>query len=755
MLATGDKISMHSKFARIILLCFIIFSSSQIYSEKHSHPMLSGPDPYHIPSIAENFQNNVRIEVRHNDPWDSLDFSPRDPNEPTAFEDFKDAWKNIGKGIGGGFVYLGKGIMRTPSVILDGLERGLDKFDDWLDRDEINNAILEQQARIKKYKENLSKQAHQLNDSPYQKIQKIYEERIEIISNEDSIRIRYEKTYTISPELSPYLEKHSLKKEDFEFFNGNKVQHQLHQEVLDILISNYEINRIFSKYQQKTLFTDLVTEGADLARELNVHGDVVKGFQIADYCRWLNEAEYPLLAHVLKQTGAVVVGTAEGCLNIGLNTYNIFRHPVETWNGLVFMGDQLGKFLFHGMVELSLVGQHVSFDGAPCDIAYFPLIKQDREDTYTKYELQNPDFINDLKVLEAYYNHTSQEFAKLPPEEQTRKIVALAFELYFSGKFLRQVGKVKSAAFKHVIKPAFNRIATQVELFSYKAIGETCTRIAELCETVESYIYQKADGAEYYYDWVIDESGAWKEVITVKPIPALNNPLVNYKEFTPLPKPRTTPIPATTSFSDVQRNIAKNVLSERAEALQFAKNSMAQKVPELVTKSVQNTLAITHNIPGYLTLAEEIDELRSLFDQTRMGWGKMRNKYLKIKYKHILDADPNDKLSGLHHDYLGYYEQNNILQVDEKMFGQFDQYGGKPRWNNGGGDYKTFFPQYWTRRKVIENILEAYDNFVSSGIEPILSSNGKYNIIGETNSGLKIRMFIDQNCNLLSAYPII
>jgi hypothetical protein len=133
----------------------------------------------------------------------------------------------------------------------------------------------------------------------------------------------------------------------------------------------------------------------------------------------------------------------------------------------------------------------------------------------------------------------------------------------------------------------------------------------------------------------------------------------------------------------------------------------------------------------------------------------MSNKYLKIKYEHILDADPQNELSGLHHDYLGYYENNNILQLDEKMFGQFGEYGGYPKWNGSGGYYKTFFPNHWTRKQVIKNILEAYDNFISSGIEPILSSNGKYNIIGETNSGLKIRMFIDQNCNLLSAYPII
>lgn len=566
--------------------------------------MLSGPDPYHIPTIAENFQNNLRVEVRHNDPWDSLDFTPRDPNERTAFEDFKDAWKNIGKGIGGyikdggkgvwaGIKYSGKSLIKLPEKLAD----GVDAISDWFENENIETSDSNEQAAFNEYKENLIEQAVVLKDSPYKEIHDTFVERIEVLSNEQGIHIKYEKTYTISQELAPYLEENSLDKEAFEFFNGNMVQHQLHQEVLDILISNCEINRIFSEYQQKTLFTDLVTEGADLARELNVQGDVVKGFQIADYCRWLNEAEYPVLAHCLKQTGAVVVGTAEGCVSIGKNTYNIFRHPVETCDGLVLIGDQVGKFLLHGMVELSLVGQHVSFDGGCNDMVYFPLIKRDREDTYTKYELQNPDFINDLKILEAYYNHTSQEFAKLPPEEQTRKIVALAFELYFTGKFLGQIGKVKSAAYKHAIKPVLSNLANKVELFSYKVVGETCTRIATICKTVESYIHKKADGAEYFYDWVIDESGAWKEVITVKPVPAFKTPLTTYKDFAPVPKPRVASMPVTKNFSDVQKSITKNVLSERAEALQFAKNSIVPSASELVHGAVEHAVA---NIGSYL-----------------------------------------------------------------------------------------------------------------------------------------------------------
>lgn len=104
---------------------------------------------------------------------------------------------------------------------------------------------------------------------------------------------------------------------------------------------------------------------------------------------------------------------------------------------------------------------------------------------------------------------------------------------------------------------------------------------------------------------------------------------------------------------------------------------------------------------------------------------------------------------------IGYYENNGILLIQEKVVGKFGEYGGKPTFNGIGGKYKTYFPKEWMLKQVIENIVEAYDNFLAKKLEPKLHVDGKYHIISETKAGFKIEMIIDKKCNMTTAYPLI
>jgi hypothetical protein len=66
----------------------------------------------------------------------------------------------------------------------------------------------------------------------------------------------------------------------------------------------------------------------------------------------------------------------------------------------------------------------------------------------------------------------------------------------------------------------------------------------------------------------------------------------------------------------------------------------------------------------------------------------------------------------------------------------------------------TFFPADWSRKKVIEKICEAYENFLKSGVLP-REEKGKYVIEGFINEGIKIRMYITKNGVLKTAYPLL
>jgi hypothetical protein len=66
---------------------------------------------------------------------------------------------------------------------------------------------------------------------------------------------------------------------------------------------------------------------------------------------------------------------------------------------------------------------------------------------------------------------------------------------------------------------------------------------------------------------------------------------------------------------------------------------------------------------------------------------------------------------------------------------------------------KTFFPSDWSREKVISAIYEVYENFIQSGVRPLLAKDGKYELSGFTKEGIKIEMYITQNGTIATAYP--
>ena len=63
---------------------------------------------------------------------------------------------------------------------------------------------------------------------------------------------------------------------------------------------------------------------------------------------------------------------------------------------------------------------------------------------------------------------------------------------------------------------------------------------------------------------------------------------------------------------------------------------------------------------------------------------------------------------------------------------------------------KTFFPPEWSRSKVIDKIFEASEHIEEQSI-----SGSRQEIVGITKEGMRIRMIVDENKKLITAYPEI
>jgi hypothetical protein len=144
----------------------------------------------------------------------------------------------------------------------------------------------------------------------------------------------------------------------------------------------------------------------------------------------------------------------------------------------------------------------------------------------------------------------------------------------------------------------------------------------------------------------------------------------------------------------------------------------------------------------------------------KKGFAEFKNGHIKIAYEHILGIELiwNDVkntlsgISGFHHDFMGGIEKSGLIKF-VKTAEKNGCYMADLIVDGKRIPGKTFFPQQWSREKVISKIYEAYTDFTNSGITPQLNPQGKYIVHGYTNEGIKIEMVITQKGHMKSAYP--
>ncbi len=169
-------------------------------------------------------------------------------------------------------------------------------------------------------------------------------------------------------------------------------------------------------------------------------------------------------------------------------------------------------------------------------------------------------------------------------------------------------------------------------------------------------------------------------------------------------------------------------------------------------------VTIPKKIPHYIPLEAELPYLQDKFRCIRKGFNEFKNKFIKIAYEHILAPDikmgkGGERLSGLHHDFMGYFEETNFVEMIRKVENEFGYYKADILWKGEIYKDKTFFPKEWPREKVIEKIYEAYGEFMRGKKKPVLGKDGKYKIRGMTKEGIDIEMVITQKGKITTAYP--
>jgi hypothetical protein len=157
--------------------------------------------------------------------------------------------------------------------------------------------------------------------------------------------------------------------------------------------------------------------------------------------------------------------------------------------------------------------------------------------------------------------------------------------------------------------------------------------------------------------------------------------------------------------------------------------------------------------PHYNEILKDISKInnnRALFEGTKLK-PSLRDVEHIFDLQFRLDKTGQlKKVHGFHHDYMRAFERSGLIEVLEEKAGIDGCYELKFR-VNGVEDTKTFFPAHWTREKVIEKIIEAYES--STVID--IGIDGTKVIRGKTLEGVEIEIRVSPDGRLHSVFPKI
>ncbi len=499
-----------------------------------------------------------------------------------------------------------------------------------------------------------------------------------------------------------------MKTTDFLTCYGNPFQHLLHQEFVDIVQDTAEWH-----YDQNThsrdreAITTTLMRFVETGQLYNRTGQLGNAFSCADFCWGLLDCTKAAIQYGGKLTISALKGVARG-------TTNCFFKAIQLPRTLREMTEEV-------QYAVLLAGHHLIQIREESKIAFTKTIKQMLQDQHelsigliTKWDIIQ----RDLDCLKHNINQTVEEvysdlyfvWQNLESEKilfGTEKIFEVGTEIYLTGKATNGI----NALFKN----------------SCDSLGE---------------IIQFGGGAGNFHD-----------------LPLNGSTLQAYIAYESI---------FAHEVAQVVRDASICVTDALDKASAFAPHLLMAAHGSDSGGGPSNPVSGAGNIPNppmptreYNPMDEDIPEIHKLFHQTRKSFYPISNQFIKMDIEHILEGEvitkikgsrTIKKLNGCHHDLLGYLEENNIIELTDKVFGQFGTYKARPFGHNY---YKCFFPQHWLRKEVIANIYEAYDDFLLSKVVPKMGQDGKWIIRGFSKIGLEIEMYIDPGGVIRTAFPVL
>jgi len=219
---------------------------------------------------------------------------------------------------------------------------------------------------------------------------------------------------------------------------------------------------------------------------------------------------------------------------------------------------------------------------------------------------------------------------------------------------------------------------------------------------------------------------------------------------------------------------AENIPVQCGEEIAALMENMENAVKtETIAETITNSRKLVENIVGSFMaeLNTEIESLKKVFDCAqscvpdcvKKGFAEFKNKHIKIPYEHIfgIELKWNDiknslsGISGFHHDFMGAIEKSGVLKFMRKGVEKNGCYLADVIVDGSRIRDKTFFPQSWSREKVVNKIYEAYENFIKNGAIVKEERGGKYLINGFTSEGIEVEMYITKKGQIATAYPVV
>jgi hypothetical protein len=250
---------------------------------------------------------------------------------------------------------------------------------------------------------------------------------------------------------------------------------------------------------------------------------------------------------------------------------------------------------------------------------------------------------------------------------------------------------------------------------------------------------------------------------------AQQNPSAKPREYVATPEGLLLEAAHNLDHPDVLKNNLIQKMGSEQKIGEHAKKivydlEQSQTLSELGKSSRLSTLDAAQNalkqIKDIAVIEKEVSRLSTLFNNARKGFAEFANKYIKILYEHILAPDitifkdGKVEFSGFHHDLGGAIEKSGLVKFANKVDKGHGFYQADVAFHGVVRKQKTFFPQDWSREKVINKVLEVYDNFLASGKAPKLIKNGKYEIMGGISEGYDVLIHITKTGEMTSAYPV-